>query len=365
MGLIGKGLKGLVTSIACAALLALAPSASLAAPIASASSDQGLAQSLAGAWQGTYTCSQGLTGLTLQLNYAGGEKLEGTFDFYEVPENPGVPTGSAKVVGAVAAGVLTVRSTEWIKQPSGYVLVGLKTTLPVEANGSVARQLHGEVTENSGCTTFDLSATAGAVRILSGPPKETASQKAVFTFSGGGNSFECSIDNGPFSPCSSGQSFEPIAPGDHLFQVRATLNGVAGPAAGYQWTVDLPRACVLRVARARTFVYTAKHEVRLVIRYTSYRPADVVVSYSLAGAKGGLSLGSASAHFKKAGVFRLRESLSAADAGKVRAAKRFRVHVKIPQTPGSCGRYYTKQLTIPKAISGQTVWFQSDSIFAS
>jgi len=334
---------------------------------ASASGDQSLAQSLAGIWSGTYTCSQGLTGLTLELSYAGGEQLTGVFNFYEVPSNPGVPTGSYKMTGSVSSGVLTLHGTEWIEQPSGYGLVGLKTTLPVEANGAVGKPLHGEAIEHSGCTTFDLvpgPPAAGPVKILSGPPRETPDQSAAFTFSASMGRFECSIDGGFFAACVSGQRYSGIAPGDHLFQVRATLGGAPGPASNYKWTVDLPRACVLRVARARTFVYTKKHKVRLVIHYTSYRPADVSVAYSLAGSKGRLFLGRASEHFAKAGIFRFPVSLSKGAAGKVKAAKSFRVRFAIPQTPSSCGRYYTKKLTIPKEKSGQTVWFQSDSIFA-
>jgi YVTN family beta-propeller protein len=204
-----------------------------------------------------------------------------------------------------------------------------------------------------------------AVSILSGPAKETASQKAVFTFKGvAGGAYECSIDNGPWTTCASGKAFGPLRPGDHLFQVRETLDGVTGPAASYRWTIDLPRACVLRVARARVYAATAKHKIRLVIHYTSYRPADVSVSYDLIGAKGTTTLGSASAKFKVAGVYRDPESLSGKEASRVRAAQLFKVHFRIPKTPHSCGRYYTKRLTIPKKFSGRTVWFQSDSTFA-
>jgi NHL repeat-containing protein len=199
------------------------------------------------------------------------------------------------------------------------------------------------------------------VKITSAPPAETAEQKASFTFKGvTGGTYECSIDDGAWARCTSGKTFGPLAPGDHLFEVRETLAGLTGPVASYRWTIDLPRACVLRVARARVFAYTKQHKVRLVIHYTSYRPANVTVSYKLPGT----TLGSASANFSRAGVFRLPENLSAKQVGKVVAAKRFQVHFEIPKTPGSCGRYYTKQLTIPKKISGQTVWFQSDSIFA-
>jgi hypothetical protein len=206
--------------------------------------------------------------------------------------------------------------------------------------------------------------TPPVVRILSGPSPETAEQRATFTFRGvAGGTYECSIDAGSWTPCRSGQAFGPLAPGDHLFQVRETLDGLTGPAASYRWTIALPRACVLRVARARVFAYTKKNKVRLVIHYTAYHPADVTVSYRLAGAKGKLALGSASTHFDVAGVFRLPETLSSGDTGKVRAAQLVTVRFAIAGTPESCGRYYTKQLTIPQKISGQTVWFQSDSIF--
>jgi hypothetical protein len=206
---------------------------------------------------------------------------------------------------------------------------------------------------------------APSVRIVKGPAHETSDSAAVFTFTGtAGGSFECSLDGGSWRPCSSGQDFGPAQPGDHLFQVREKLAGKTSAPAGYRWTVDLPRQCVLRVARARVFVYTRKDKARLVIHYTTYRPATVNVTYALTGSKGGLKLGSARGRFQKAGVFRLSERLTAAQIAKVRAAKSFRVRFRIPATPKSCGRYYAKRLTIPRKVSGQTVWFQSDSRFA-
>jgi hypothetical protein len=204
------------------------------------------------------------------------------------------------------------------------------------------------------------------VTITRGPAHETASTAAVFTFAGApGGRYECSLDGGPWKPCASGRDFGPAQPGDHLFQVREILGGTTGPIASYRWTVDLPRACVLRVARARVFVYAKKDKARLVIHYTTYRPATVTVAYSLTGSKGALKLGSATGRFRKAGVFRLPERLTTAEIAKVRAAKSFAVHFHIARTPSSCGRFYTKRLTLPRKISGQTAWFQSDSGFAA
>lgn len=203
------------------------------------------------------------------------------------------------------------------------------------------------------------------VKITSGPPRESAQTKAKFTFAGvPGGAYECSIDGGSWQRCSSPHRYGSLQPGDHLFQVRETLGGATGPVATYRWTIDLPKACVLRVARARVFVYANEPKVRLVIRYTSYRPAKVTVSYEVLGKKGELELGSASARFKKAGLFRLPEELQKRAVAAVRAGKLFKVHFKIPETPRSCGRFYTKELTIPRTVAGQRVWFQSDSEFA-
>jgi Regulator of chromosome condensation (RCC1) repeat len=206
--------------------------------------------------------------------------------------------------------------------------------------------------------------TPPKARITSHPPKETASQSAPFAFTGvPGGTYECSVDAGPWRRCRSGEDFGSLPPGDHRFRVRETLNGLTGPADSYSWTIDLPRACVLRVARARVFVYARRKRVRLVIRYKTYRPAKVTVAYRLLGGRGQLALGGASSHFKTAGLFRLAERLGEPEMRKVRAARLFKLKFRIPGTPGSCARYYTKRLTIPKRYGGRKVWFQSDSIF--
>ena len=210
-----------------------------------------------------------------------------------------------------------------------------------------------------------LPGTPPVVRITSGPPLETESNMAAFTFVGvKGGVYECSLDGAPFTPCTSPISYGPLKPGDHLFQVRETLGGLTGPVASYRWTIDIPKQCILKVARARVFVYTKKSKVRLVIHYTTHKPAKVTVGYKLKGSKGNLNLGKATKKFQKKGVFRLPVRLKPDQIKKVRGAKEFKVRFAIKGTPKLCKQFYTKQLTIPKAISKQTVWFQSDSLFA-
>ena len=232
--------------------------------------------------------------------------------------------------------------------------------LVYRVNASNIGRLSAVVCDASAPTTPAPSAP----EIKGSPPKETALTEATFTFTGApGGTYECSIDEGPWQPCTSGQTFGPLAPGDHQFQARETLGGKTGPPATYRWTVDLPKKCILRVARARVFVFTKHDKVRLVIHYTSYRAAKVTVDYKQSGSKGSLELGSATAKFKKKGVFRLVKRLDKSEMNKVRAAKSFEVQFHIPGTPGSCKHFYTKSLTIPQQISDQTVWFQSDSRF--
>ena len=210
-----------------------------------------------------------------------------------------------------------------------------------------------------------LPGTPPVVRITSGPPLETESNLAAFTFVGvKGGVYECSLDGARFTPCTSPIGYGPLKPGDHLFQVRETLGGLTGPVASYRWTIDIPKECILKVARARVFVFTKKSKVRLVIRYTTHKAAKVTVSYKLKGSKGSLNLGKATKKFQTKGVFRLPVRLKPAQVRKVKAAKEFKVQFAIKRTPKSCKQFYSKQLTIPQVISKQTVWFQSDSLFS-
>jgi alpha-tubulin suppressor-like RCC1 family protein len=197
------------------------------------------------------------------------------------------------------------------------------------------------------------------------PRRETADRHAVFAFTGEpGGSYECSIDAGRWRPCTSGQDLGPLAPGDHRFRVRETLAGLTGPADSYAWTIVLPRACVLKWARARVSIPTHRNRARLVIHYKAYKPARVTVSYALKGRKGSLRLGTASARFKTLGFYRRGKRLGKGGVAKLRATKSMTVRFSIPQAPAKCTRYYTKRLTISHhPRPGLTVWFQSDSVF--
>ncbi len=76
-----------------------------------------------------------------------------------------------------------------------------------------ARDAAGTVDESPATRTFAIDTT---------PPDTTLSPASAppFTF-GGGTSFECSLDDGPFAACAAPYTPPPLAPGEHKLTVRA------------------------------------------------------------------------------------------------------------------------------------------------
>jgi hypothetical protein len=84
---------------------------------------------------------------------------------------------------------------------------------------------------------------APTVVLLSRPRPETASGDASFSFRATerGASFSCELDGAGFAPCSSPALHGGLAPGPHVFAVRATdPAGNIGPAVTASWAVLPP-----------------------------------------------------------------------------------------------------------------------------
>ena len=86
-----------------------------------------------------------------------------------------------------------------------------------------------------------VDVTAPETTIESGPTDPTAETDAVFTFSADEASatFECRLDGGAWAACASPETVTGLAPGAHVFEVRAVDpagTADASPAA-HAWTV--------------------------------------------------------------------------------------------------------------------------------
>jgi hypothetical protein len=85
-----------------------------------------------GTWKGTYFCSQGETGLTLELNkYGNNSKTEfyGTFEFYPNSSSSNARYGKYSVKGKIIEGKIVITPNEWIIRPENYYMVGLTGVL--------------------------------------------------------------------------------------------------------------------------------------------------------------------------------------------------------------------------------------------
>jgi len=89
--------------------------------------------------------------------------------------------------------------------------------------------------------TWEVAATAITSIDKAEPADKITNQTAIeFAFSSAGAaSFECKLDSGTWTACSSPLSYSAVKDGAHLFEVRA-LNALSehGPAVSWSWSVD-------------------------------------------------------------------------------------------------------------------------------
>lgn len=116
------------------------------------------AQDVTGEWAGRYICNQGVTELHLTIQKTGaGRGITATFNFGPPPENPDVPKGAYAMRGTYdpATRRLKLEGERWLKQPFGYLMVGL--------DGQVAQtgeKIAGYIPDLLGCTDFEVRRTA-------------------------------------------------------------------------------------------------------------------------------------------------------------------------------------------------------------
>jgi len=92
----------------------------------------------------------------------------------------------------------------------------------------------------SGAATFTIDTTAPTASITGGPADPTNSTSASLAFSSEpGAGFQCKLDAGSYSSCTSPKDYTGLGEGNHTFSVTATDSaGNTGPAATRSWTID-------------------------------------------------------------------------------------------------------------------------------
>src|SRR3954464_9831749 len=109
-------------------------------------------------------------------------------------------------------------------------------TIRVRATDNVS------IAETPSSRSFTYDTTAPNTSITANPADPTTSTSASFSFTSteGSSTFECQIDGGGYSSCTSPKSYSSLSEGSHTFLVRATdvAGNTDGSAASYTWTVD-------------------------------------------------------------------------------------------------------------------------------
>ncbi|MFB6372907.1 MAG: hypothetical protein ABEN55_07280 [Bradymonadaceae bacterium] len=103
-------------------------------------------------WKGKYTCTQGVTGITLTVE-GSSDNLAAIYKFYSVPENPDVPTGKYRVVGEMDCNRhFEFRPDEWIDRPGPrWEMVGLEGTFNPDRD-----TISGNVLGGGNCERFTI-----------------------------------------------------------------------------------------------------------------------------------------------------------------------------------------------------------------
>lgn len=141
----------------------------------------------------------------------------------------------------------------WTSIATGLSNSGTYTwTLPTVNNTTMmikvtAVDKAGNTTSAVSSSTFTIDSTAPTTSITSNPASPTNATTATFGFSGsdtGGStvaSYQCQLDSGGYSSCTSTKSYSSLTAGSHTFYVKATdaVGNAQSTATTYTWTVDL------------------------------------------------------------------------------------------------------------------------------
>jgi uncharacterized repeat protein (TIGR01451 family) len=171
-----------------------------------------------------------------------------------ITANPANPTISASAsfsfTGNDGSGS-GVASFQCALDGGGFAACTSPQTYTGLANGSHTFQVRavdvaGNVDASPASFTWVVDAAAPDTTITANPANPTNSTSASFSFTGndgtgvGGLTFQCKLDSGSFTACTSPQSYNSLSDGSHTFQVQAadSLGNTDATPASFTWVVD-------------------------------------------------------------------------------------------------------------------------------
>src|SRR3989338_2584496 len=100
----------------------------------------------------------------------------------------------------------------------------------------------GNIDSTPASYTWTIDTTAPDTSITSQPSSPSSSTSASFSFTSTetGSTFQCQMDSGGYSACTSPKSYTGLTAGSHTFYVKATdsAGNIDSTPASYTWTID-------------------------------------------------------------------------------------------------------------------------------
>ncbi|MBC7795504.1 MAG: caspase family protein [Pyrinomonadaceae bacterium] len=102
---------------------------------------------ISGEYVGEYSCGQGLTGLTIDIEESNG-KVKADFKFYPLVSNPKAQSGEFLYEGTYDANskAMKLKGVRWIKQPANYFMVDLKGKFDLPTKSFIGEVLSPDCT---------------------------------------------------------------------------------------------------------------------------------------------------------------------------------------------------------------------------
>ena len=209
----------------------------------------------------------------------GADELDTTAPDTQILTNPSNPSNSSNATFTFTgtdSAIAAVASFECQIDGGGFSACTSPQNYSGLSQGSHTFQVRakdgaGNVDPTPASFTWTIDAIAPDTQILTNPTDPSNSSNATFTFSGTDSlgvpaiTFECQIDGGGFSACTSPKTYTGLADGSHTFQVRAkdAVGNVDPTPASYTWTIStVPASPVTVTATAGTTGPTGYNTVK-------------------------------------------------------------------------------------------------------